>query len=177
MCLFSTQPTIKVFPHTMPSVALAGFGEHPQVFRQDVRVGDDGVHDSKPCLRSSVQIRGVEGVRGVTRRRKQKNARETNRLQIAYVVQRLVVDARTEYRDGHGSTPPAARARGALAAVPHLRPRRDPACGRRETRRARANTSAARRGNCGRSSSVGWTGTRSFLDSSPSCVAQSTWSG
>jgi hypothetical protein len=64
--------------NTMPSVALAGFGEHPQVFRQDVRVGDDGVHDSKPCLRPSVQIRGVEGVRGVTRRRKQKTrARQT----------------------------------------------------------------------------------------------------
>jgi hypothetical protein len=35
---------------------------------------------------------------------------------------------------------------------------------------------SARR-HAGRSSSVGWTGTRSFLDSSPSCVAQSTWSG
>ena len=42
----------------------ADLGERRQVLGQDGRVGDGGVHDSRPCLRSSVQTRGVEGVRG-----------------------------------------------------------------------------------------------------------------
>jgi hypothetical protein len=30
------------------------FGKRRQVFKQDVRVGYDGVHDSRPCMRSLV---------------------------------------------------------------------------------------------------------------------------
>jgi hypothetical protein len=42
----------------------AGLGEHRQVLGQNGCVWDDGVHDSRPCLRPSVQTRGVEGVEG-----------------------------------------------------------------------------------------------------------------
>ena len=47
-------------------------------------------------------------------REKARNARGTKRRRKAYLVQRLVVDARTEHRDGHGSTLHLQLARPAL---------------------------------------------------------------
>jgi hypothetical protein len=48
----------------------AGLGERSQVFRQDGRVGGDGLHYSRPCMRLLVQTHGAEGVRARARRRK-----------------------------------------------------------------------------------------------------------
>ena len=108
------------------------------------------------------------------------------------------------HHDGYGSTLPLQLARQALQQVPiSARDEIDPSCDRGKTWPRRANAFAARRGNCGsmrrpwlrracrprrcglgcrharRSStpSVRWIGTRSFLGSSPICVAPSTWSG
>jgi hypothetical protein len=107
---------------------VAGLGERRQVLGQDGRVeGKAG--------------RGME---------KARNAREAKCRRVAYLVQRLIVDARTEHRDGRGSTLRLQRERASLW-------QRCPISARDEIRlvneekhgRLGANTSAARRGNRG----------------------------
>jgi len=62
----------------------ADLGERRQVFGLDGCVGDDGVHDSRPRMRSLVQTRRVEGVgEGGRGSEKARKARETKRWRTA----------------------------------------------------------------------------------------------